>query len=1550
MNKLDPIEQSKYIENEFREYIKDTFHFKDNDYQKQFEKELDNQVLYKGPFLSASLPFSSGKSINELIKEGKMSSLFSDFNKVVPDRSLYIHQEQAFNKIINGRSVVVTTGTGSGKTECYLYPILESILREIENGTICPGVRAMFLYPMNALVNDQIDRVRKILKDFPEITFGFYTGDTPKKESGYDGEGHIENEIVSREAMRENPPHLLFTNYSMLEYMMIRPDDYRIFNPEYIKNWRYVVLDEAHTYRGALGIEMALLLRRVTGQCEKKPSFILTSATLGDKGKDEKDIIEFAEALTNTKYDVSDIIFSTRDGLDYSEIQYTIHPSTYIELDENLNNMEKIVEIASEYQEVKATNVPEIVYDLLKKDSNIYYLYGILQEKSVEYKEVFNKLKDKNFKEEKCLTSLIHLLNIARKNKKFIYDIKYHTFVKTLSGAYVSLAPNKQLSLIPRSWFNDMKAFEFGTCRFCNAPYIFGKNYDNKLIQNNDVDIYENYGDDETFNANLDYYLLYNDNEIEDMDLTNCEKYTICSKCGQVYDSGNLNSKKCDCGKIFAINVLKVNTSDMKNNITSCPCCSHSSNRGVVRSVSMGKDEATAILGQILYKSIEKKEQKEVKTEFRRTFSLSTTPISKEPKKEQNVKQFLAFSDSRQQASFFAKFFEENHMRFLRKRIIWEVIKNENFESIDFSKLITRLQSLIKTNNLFDNENNNIEKQAWISALYELLNVDGDYSAEGLGLFYFRLKAEDYIGQFGEDVINDYFGKYGINKTDLENLLRIVFDTFRTSAAINYDDAPLTSQEKKDEFQYRRFSNSIKLKKQITAKSESRFKEGGNIKSFLPVTGKNTNLEIVKKICKCSTKEALEILEVLFQNVGVETKLFSKTEFSAGKDEAYQISCYNYTLENYKNSKYYICKKCGRITPYNVHNYCVNADCDGKLEIIEPDDYFSHNYYRKQYLEKDIEKIEIKEHTAQLSSKTAKEYQNKFKDKEINILSCSTTFEMGVDIGDLETVFMRNVPPSPANYVQRAGRAGRSDDSSAFVLTFCGTSSHDYTYYSDPNKMISGKITPPKFSITNEKIIIRHLLAASLGFFFRKNKRYIDNMDEMIFNGGSKEFIKYLRSEPDDLNAYINNKILDEKTKQYKNFKWLDNLNGESIVSKFEDNVKDLVNDFEQAKELALSKDELGKANYFKYQIGKIKKENSVISELSHYGVIPKYGFPVDVVDLTIMKNGVKDESYRLQRDLKIAISEYAPESEIIVEKEKYTSRYIEQPSTGPLLKRYYAHCDICDRTSITYTPSDEKGCKYCGYELEYKEHFIVPERGFKTGENKESTTKKPKKTYAGAVEYIGNGKKDDKTISIGNNDIVIETSSDDQLLVINKNDFFMCPVCGYTKIVKNKPMNIPLIQEHLNANEHKCICQELEGTHIGHVFSTDVAKISIKGLYEKNNALSLLYALLEGISNTFDIERKDIDGLIVKNNLGAFDIIIYDNVPGGAGHVKRIVEKDKMELAFKAAYEKVSQNCCDENTSCYNCLRNYNNQKFHERLTRKGALIELEDILKMFE
>src|SRR5690606_5046001 len=160
----------------------------------------------------------------QLIDEGVLHPDFARIHGAAfsIDQPLYVHQETAIRKFVAGRNLVVSTGTGSGKTESFLLPIINSLIEESARGTLTPGVRALLLYRMNGLATDQLKRMRGVLAGLPESTFGRYTGETPKDFRAAEAEflqrnpteQRLPNELLSRDEMRSTPPHLLLTNYA----------------------------------------------------------------------------------------------------------------------------------------------------------------------------------------------------------------------------------------------------------------------------------------------------------------------------------------------------------------------------------------------------------------------------------------------------------------------------------------------------------------------------------------------------------------------------------------------------------------------------------------------------------------------------------------------------------------------------------------------------------------------------------------------------------------------------------------------------------------------------------------------------------------------------------------------------------------------------------------------------------------------------------------------------------------------------------------------------------------------------------------------------------------------------------------------------------------------------------------------------------------------------------------------------------------------------------------------------------------------------------------
>ena len=1584
------IEQAKFIKNKFSTYLRSTFSIDNPTYNDLYCKRLNEleSSLYKGPFLASTLPFKQSKSVNQLIDDGLFVEGFRNVGNIDFNRPCYEHQVKAFDRIINKHNAVVTTGTGSGKTECFMLPIINELIREIENGDKSSGVRAIFLFPLNALVYDQIDRLRDLLKNYEDIKFGFFTGRTPEDDKSKEGKKLIEqykrkygepskNEILTREKMRANPPHILFTNYSMLEYLLIRPSDESIISKNALKKLKFIVLDEAHIYRGALGIEISLLLRRLMGTADKDVQFILTSATLGRGKEDLPEIIDFASNLTSSYFDDNDIIFGIRHENEWGE-KYQIASKDYVKLLRNLDDVYEFKQVYNKYLLYNDVySVKTNLYNLLINDTNVSFLYHKTKNVGL-FVEVMHNLYNMNEEE---LTALIELIAKSASNDSAypikLYDIKYHMFMKAPDGAYVTIGEQKDLSLSAVNQINGFKAFKIGICQNCKIPYIMGITENNILHIDDEIDIDESYADKA---KRLEYYLIgdcLSDDERKELDQNkDFEKYYVCTKCGFIKSAlSAIKASDCEHFDIYKTTLYKFIGKDdysiddesiITNNINKCPICEYkSTNGGVIMGFHVGKDRATSLIAQILYQSM----NYPIKVEKSNSNSL----FKKGPQIKKLRKQFLVFSDSRQQAAFFSKFLNSNNDRFLKKTILWDILKQNNHNSIKYNKLIDELEYRFRTELHYTEEE--AIKHAKATALWELFLVDGRNSGEGLGLYAFKLNLD--TGNFkDESLLEESLNSLGFNLTakQFKDIICQVFTIFRTAPAIEYGSLDCDYEERKELLGYRQ--KKFYIKKQDTKKSKDEERKDYPVKSFLPVlntsTGKSRKNNAVKYVMKSlnyNEDKARQLLDIIFDTAENEQILINPKKERLDLGEKYLINSSNYDLHSYKKLEFYKCEKCNKLTLYNVNDCCTEADCDGKLKEcdVESDIDLLSNYYRNEYLERPIEKLLCKEHTAQMNVSEAKEIQDDFKNENgrINFISCSTTFEMGIDLGGLNTIFMRNVPPTPANYAQRAGRAGRRAETSAFVLTFCGSSSHDYTYFSNPSEMIRGLVKPPYFVIDNDKIIMRHITATALSLYFRIGDNFEDfNSVEYFLNENiTDKFISYIRSKPVELGNIIDKYILKDSTllEKYGKFKWVDYLEmSESSLLRMNEGLSSLVQLYKDAEIFASSKKDYTLANSYKEALRRLNSPNSLISYFTKYNVIPGYGFPVDNVELHIYDYSrfEMNEDYNLSRNLSIAISEYAPGSEIIVDDRKYTSRYLFLPHNKTSLPTtYYCECEKCHtiNTSVdkNYFSYGIK-CKYCNAPLNIfgnsVKSYLTPIYGFVADKkNKDTRRVKPFKTYASDTYYIGDNLSQNADL---NNVITITEHKNEKLLVLNESKFYFCSSCGYTDLDKKHQLSTKnLIHDEYTGKPCEC-GGKLNLIHLGHSYNTDIIKISfnnVKEMYDEESAISVLFAILEGISITYDIERNDIGGILYRTNIShPYSLILFDTVAGGAGHVKRLTDDKSIFEVLTNSLKKVSQNCCDEDTSCYNCLRTYNNQKLHKHIKRGLAKKAINNILTM--
>lgn len=1597
---FDPVKSSRNIKNEFVDYISTSFSFADKGLRKQFVSQLKDTVS-SGPWLEINDVFKSGKSINELIDEGVLSKLFIDLEKNKPtnypkslplDRKLYLHQEKAIRLIASGDNAIISTGTGSGKTNCFMIPVLNDLLLEKENGTLNPGVRGLFIYPMNALANDQMKNIRKILMAYPDITFGVYNGATENKEEDavavyeamFAGETipelrhRLPNELLSRDEMKKTPPNILFTNYAMLEHLLFRPNDDVLFSNS---DFRFVVLDEAHVYSGATGIETSILLRRLKARITstRGTQFILTSATLGNGDDSNDDILKFASNLCGSTFYANNIIKGTREKYisNKNGVSYPLEVFTEL-VDESLNVVEVLNKYGIEHSDTNDDD--ELLYDFLVSSE----LYNDLRFGIDRVNLKVNTLKEIEIMlgvDEQTTISFISLCTRAKKNGKLLINARYHFFIRSLEGCYLGLSSDKKLFLTRQKKYyknnSEYAVFEIALCDECGKFALVGQIKGKYLVQASKL------------SEEVDYFYFADDvnDEIEDEgNELKLEYFYLCPHCGAVVPEKQIKNKPCDCDSKDYIKIVKARHLSLGARCGNCY-------RGTYQRFYLGNDAATSVLATSLYEELPEIEyvtpQKEI-TAKKNIFARAALTKKVERK---TGRQFLAFSDSRQEAAKFACYLSKSYNEFLRRRGIYQIIKehessiiNNVYTISDFVKKLTSYFSNKRTFAESNNDNSNLtaisNENAWIALLNELARYNSSTSLTGLGVLQFK-----YLGNTKE-IISGIAEQYNVAELVVENLLDLlIFELVKMGAVATDSDTDINDNDR----EYIFYSPSQKF----VTKLQSPDKRKTTIGDWIPRNKlgkdneyyKTNRLYYVIHFLNISVTDAVEFLEQYFDYLTNPDCGNAYTLVDKNKDGTYVIPAkyFQIRIVGDKTAHWYKCKRCGKVSQFNMNGHCTTVKCHDEVEEIMPETLSNENHFAKLYFSDRMTPLFIKEHTAQLSKKESALYQEQFVKKEINALSCSTTFEMGVDVGDLETVFLRDVPPLPSNYAQRAGRAGRSVNSAAFALTFARLSSHDLSFFREPDKMISGVIVPPLFKVDNEKIVRRHVYAVALSMFFAHNPDMYDHnkADKFINEKGYLDFINWINTKPERLKDMLLRSIPDIDDLHNRiginDFSWIDEFSSEggvftSLIKEYENNISE----FESLIKKFKRENELDKAAKCERKLN-IYKDNKLIDFLARGNILPRYGFPVDTVELDQNTTASNINKLRLSRDLSLAIAEYAPSSEVIADGRMYTSRYIKKTITGKNKKdwntAYVGICSNpeCQAVNYSVTPISEEGCKCasCGglmTKVDFHES-IEPRSGFATErKDKDVPLSRQEKNYRSDDYYIGNTESktiDKKILKFNGIKVTIESTTNDSLMVKSTNNFYVCPKCGYAlaederlsndnevnKAISRKTHKIKTAKKHESLfGQYDCDCTELVRYSLHHVYNTDVAKINFEcDTSDYKTMISTMYAILYAITDMLNIERKDIKAClsikIVKMRV-IYSIIIYDAVPGGAGHSRRLVTDDGKVLykIIDKAYRKMASCKCDP--SCYNCLRSYDNQRIHDSLDRNLAANFLEQLL----
>ena len=1635
---MNAIQMTEKLHEDYIRYLMTTFDmsFWDQGLTDELRRKLAAPgVLFRGPFLELNPPYQTGQSLRRLVAEGVLNERLCHLRKDIeraaerplpPDRPLYLHQERAIRRIVTeNRNVVVASGTGSGKTESFLIPILHDLLSDNR-----PGVRAILIYPMNALVNDQLDRLRKLLRG-TTITFGRYTSEL--KENERDGRRMNPqapaNEVVSREmiwgdekkGLTPAPPQILITNYAMLEHLLIRPQDSPLFDSNHL---RFLCLDEAHTYSGAQGIEVSMLLRRLKHRLGSQPGnlrCIATSATLTEN--DRAAAATFARGLFGEEFSEEDVIFGTLTALGDEDSK--LGSPTSVEawqgisdelleklrmgvaaasidrrlIDELLTGFETLGLVSgAQVEEIRSlpegVDIAQILWRLFRHNPEIAGLRSRLREGTIELRRagavVFGDGEtvpedEPRLNEAVCRMVEIGVLAREAPDTAALLPARYHLFTRSPQGAWICLNPRCSEDVGRKGWSNlflekgescpkcKCALYELVACRECGQPYV--QAFEKNGLLHTEIGVGEQASGRRyfTWRPLADTFDL--DGEVEqdvgDGVSTESSQVSVCLKCRQQRDRCECSRERC------AVDLYRID--DKKGPVermTACPRCQSRAGRGlkeIVTPITVNNNAPLAILTEELYR---------------------LSPQSPNPDLvglPGGGRKLLAFTDSRQGAARFAAYLQVASDETRARHLIYEATSrlNQQGEQPDITAVAEEASRLdrhyqMAEGDLSSSKEREQKREQVKRILAEFCTMHHRrHSLTAIGLIDCVVDIRE-----SEKLDEKLREAFGLDQQSMMVVVQVLLDRLRRLGAISLPEG-INSRD--DVFSPGGIRKPFQRTKSLTEKSSSDY--GIWINPEERHLRRQANFDYVQRLLQSRGREA-SVAEVqrlldLFWEWATERRILVSE--SPGR---YLL---NHERLNFSTrSSWYRCQICQRLSTRLVSAQipiCPSNGCTGELALVGTAEAEDDDYYRSLF-QQPVIPMRVEEHTAQLTPTAGREYQEGFINGRINVLSCSTTFEMGVDVGDLQTVLMSNVPPRVANYRQRAGRAGRRAGGTAFILTYASARPHDRAYFNDPESIIRGEVAVPYLCVDNQIIAERHrnaiILAHLLRWLRRQGRENLkkcgDFFDPHHNDGCHFNLVSEWRNETSTevkalLDAFMTrNQDIGITSAEGSLASFVDGLKRrkeafESWLQQYTE-LRDHFTTISDSNSKDAAEAEKMRRQY-KGFIDTLQKED-LVRFLCQEGLLPSYSFPIDVVSLRLPSSVTdargKEPSLwlRLDRDKQIAIVEYAPGAEVVADKRIWKS--VGLNIRGQLNRYEYRICGTCNNLITGERGGLPTGsCLVCGSLSSGEFRQYVDPDGFttdltKTGEPAGKSVERGQNRSQAFLLSANQESTAEQLPTVGPPVIEYSYRRDGQLMTVNTGSdpdgFRICEKCGIMVAplkIGSRKSKVEKPSTHRTAFGEKSCHGTSAQYGLGHRFKSDtlhlrfhnIEGLSVPGAGDKSFWRSLTYALLEGASLALQIERRDLNGLISPFAIASLgdpeenfsqEIVLFDSVPGGAGHVRQV--RDRMEAVLRRALLIAECPDCEEDTSCNSCLRNYGNQLFWPELKRGKVARFLENVI----
>ena len=1526
----------------------------------------------------------------------------------------YQHQTDSWKELHEGNSIVVTSGTGSGKTECFMYPVISDLYEQRLQGEDS-AVEALFLYPLNALMQDQKDRLGGFCQTMG-LRFAVYNsslkGVGPEVESYSDAEVRSRADVRQPSGSNDRPslPHILLTNPSMLEYMMVRMADQPIFARSQRK-LRWIVIDEAHTYTGSAAIEMAYLLKRVLnafGVNREDVRIVCTSATIGDPAQPQQ-LIDFIETI------IGQYPAGSQKKLVHIDGDRTIPAVTNDEIQQELNS-----------RGITCTTAQSV--SLLRNEVN---------RKAMRVDEIWQLLTATPMNDINAALELVDQLCDIQIHGNYVLMLRGHFFMRSIGGLYACV--NQHCN--NNTEFRKL-GFEFlttkigdGYCPHCGAPLLEVVQCDGckeflLMCEENNTKVVRNCGDT---NSGGQAYELEDGEDDNDDDITDGglqtddgweKKYFAFYGNGRQYAKPHPDYFESNLAFEWNGNVLKTtNRSEVKpwyelangHNLY-CPTCAKGS----------GADG------------------KKFKA-FRLTSNWMNNTIApalllEGADRYNSWGKYIAFTDSRQGTAINAKKFNVDSERaYARSHIVENLMLGQLYD-------VGQIADFIFNQQLFDHIHYDVNQR----------NKKGNKDI-----------ARD-VDAYKTALVRSIIGRLPVKTRSVENLglITITYPQVDNSTAPNSWIRANFSDEEWRSFVKISIDYLIRQGNHLQRPTNNEYayiRDTDNSTPFdlnqWPQVSTNNNgvrtkqSRLVLLLCAAlnidspsSLNNNVNKINTLLNDVRnfLEQNILTKVDVRDNYCEKNQDYLGYYYLDLSLNSNKckvklntasWICPVSnylldtifrgysphitGCLSRNNIDRYKCSTSQDITMPIYNAQIPYGqwvadsaevanmmnlgvwNDLHKYAYQPKNVAYLTA-EHSGQQDRDLLSYYTAEFKatPHRLNLLQCSTTMEMGVDIGDIELVLMTTIPPSSANYLQRAGRAGRNGQSRSVAYSICPNTSLGVQAFYNPMSCISShnNVVLPKPSVI---IIQRHINSFFLREYIVTNNIIANKVGEWMQNQG----------HIDNFNNFLAQIVNDTNLRQKYETIFANNVSYQIGISTTSQRITSICQEYrkdwnalEAEWQNAYNANDNSKMIAIDIQLDALADQD-LKGYLSEKQFLPNANMPTGVVEFNFIKGHQYDEIVRLKneiddldkrisntqderqrwklegkkqdkrdeiekirektvssREIKIALSEYAPDQSVVINEQNLKSEGVEWKNSfyqgNPLKYLYY--CQTCKK----YVYSNNGNLTHCdcgtGFvsvinpRRDVRTIAIEPVR-FRTDINRGNNIRENAVKRYYQIETIltnvdwTNPQRGPMCELVGNG------NGQGEIVFYNKGcgtGFKLCLNCGRMILQDNNRgswPHKPLLERNAINN---CVVSSKVKTNVVLSGTFPTTYVSIR--FFKDSSLNvngyvddvdLLYSLgvvlTKALSNVIGVDSGDIDFDIREERDGRDykSLFIYDTMKGGCGYSTEMLDPQVCNAVFNEAKRLIaSYQChCETNSSgaCVHCLVNRNSQRYEKHLSK---------------